>query len=398
MRILFISPKIPYPPVDGHRKSIFGVIKHLALRGHKIDLVAYSQFEKLHKYRELQEFCNPNILNVSTPNSIKGMIINLFSSRPYNLWKYERKELTKFIEEYLFYNKPDVIQLTNSHMGWIVDTIRKFSDAPVILREENLELMIMKRFSQSQSNPLIKLYSYLQYKKLLRYEPKLCSKMNLNIMISKNDEAELQKLGPGVNTVTIPLGVDNHLFNIKKSKPEPFSLCYIGSLDWYPNLNGINWFINNVFERLVSNFPQTKLYLYGGGNYHLINRINDFNKNIVLKGFVEDIWQEINDKQLAVVPLRIGGGIRVKILELCAAGNAVISTSIGVEGIPLTDEKEILIADDPELFAQKIEKVFIDNYSLDEITENARKVIRENYDWNIIAERFEDQYNKLLEN
>lgn len=283
-------------------------------------------------------------------------------------------------------------------MGWIVDTIRKFSDAPVILREENLELMIMKRFSQSQSNPLIKLYSYLQYKKLLRYEPKLCSKMNLNIMISKNDEAELQKLGPGVNTVTIPLGVDNHLFNIKKSKPEPFSLCHIGSLDWYPNLNGINWFINNVFERLVSNFPQTKLYLYGGGNYHLINRINDFNKNIVLKGFVEDIWQEINDKQLAVVPLRIGGGIRVKILELCAAGNAVISTSIGVEGIPLTDEKEILIADDPELFAQKIEKVFIDNYSLDEITENARKVIRENYDWNIIAERFEDQYNKLLEN
>jgi glycosyltransferase involved in cell wall biosynthesis len=398
MRLLFISPKIPYPPIDGHRKSIYGVIKHLSLRGHQIDLVAYAQSEKIQDYKEIQKYCTLNILNISTPNSIKGMLINLFSPRPYNLWKYEKSELIEFIQEYFLTNKPDIVQITNSHMGWIVDTIRKYSDSPVVLREENLELMIMKRFYQSQKNPIIRFYSYLQYKKLLKYEPELCSKMNLNIMISKNDEAELLKLKSGVNSVTIPLGVDDHLFNLTKNKTEPCTLFHIGSLDWYPNLNGVNWFVDNVFGKVLEKFPQTKLYLYGGGNYESITRLNEFNKNIVLKGFVKDIWQEINDKQLSIVPLRIGGGIRVKILELCAAGSAVISTSIGVEGIPLRDEKEILVADDSTEFAQKIVNVFNGNYSLEAVTHNARKVIRENYDWNIIAERFEDEYIKLLGN
>lgn len=397
MKILFITPKIPYPPVDGHTKSMWGVIKYLSLRGHHIDIIAYKQNSDLEKLREeVNRFAKLHVLDVNTNNSVRLAINNLFSSVPYNMYKYERSELKIFIKAYLKEENPDIVQVVNSHMGWVVDFIRKYSKAPVVLREENFELTIMERYYQTQSNLLLKAYAYLQYRKMKSYEPSLCAKFDRSVMMSKEDEARLLQLNPKVKTTVIPIGVDTELLNYEKNINENYNIAHIGGLNWYPNLDGINWFLEKVFPIVLESFPTAKLFLYGGGSTDNLFKSIKQSENIIVKGFVEDIWRELKDKTVSIIPLRIGGGIRVKILELLATGNVIVSTSLGMEGLELHDGKQILIADSPQEFAEKIINLFNKKYDFSKISSEGKKFIKTNYLWEDIALKFDNLYKELL--
>jgi glycosyltransferase involved in cell wall biosynthesis len=397
MKILIITPKIPYPPIDGHKKSMFGVIKYLSLIGYKIDLVCYKQDENEHYAKPLEKYAQVHLLDVRTSNTVVGVLQNLFSSVPYNLWKYKNTKLVKFLKKFLKSNEPDIIHIVNSHMGWIVDYLREFSNAPIVLRQENLELSIMEKYYQNQENLLLKLYSFCQFQKFLNYEPELCRKFDLCLMMSYQDEEKLKQLNQNVRTEVIPLGVDEELFNLERESVEPYSLFHIGSLSWYPNLDGITWFINKIFPTIIARCPNCKLYLYGGGIPKNFRYDAKLESNIVIKGFVQDIWKEINSKQLAIVPLRIGGGIRVKILELLAAGHYVISTKIGAEGIPVEDGKNVIIADTNEEFTEKILS-FFESKSISFMNDSGRDLIQKNYSWGAVAGKLDSLYQKLLSN
>jgi polysaccharide biosynthesis protein PslH len=396
MRILIISPKIPYPPTDGGRRGIFGVIKYLKLRGHSIDVIAYRQNEKLSKSEGLKEFARLFVVDVETANNIYGMMKNIFSSVPYNLWKYQRTELIDALKDYFEKNKPDIIQVTNAHMGWVIGELRKNSSVPVILKEENLEMLIMQRFYQTQKNLFVKLYSFLQYKKFTKYEPALCAKFDLCVFVSREDAKQISKMNDNIKTTAIPAGVEGELLGVDSKAKEPYSLLHMGSLNWFPNYDGIRWFLNEVFPFVLKKTPSTKLYLYGGGIPKNFTMSNDIKSSVVIMGFVDNIWQSISDKLLSIVPLRIGGGIRVKILELLASGQNIISTTLGAEGIPVEDGKDIIIADSPEQFAERIHQFFLGKYNAEAMRCVGRELIRKNYTWEIIAEMYEHQYNILI--
>lgn len=396
MKILQILPKIPYPPVDGHNKSMWGVIKYLAERDHDISIICYRQnvnsdciIEEISKYAKLY------IINIATKNNILGALKNLFSEVPYNLSKYNRTEMKDYVINHLRINNYDIIHVTNAHMGWVVDIIKSCCSTPIILRQENLELSIMKRYYQSQKHLLLKFYSFIQYKKFLRYEPKLCSQFEKCIMISPEDEKKLKIFNYKINSTVIPIGVESELFDIPLSLKNNHKIAHIGSLDWYPNRDGLNWFLQNIYSDILKTFPNTQLFLYGNvtENFQINQEVKN---NVVIRGFVENIWQEIKDFNLAIVPLRIGSGIRVKILELLAAGINVITTDIGKEGINLVDEKEVLIANNEKDFSQKIIKYFNGFYDALSIAENGRTFIKKNYRWEIIATKFEKTYYELI--
>jgi polysaccharide biosynthesis protein PslH len=395
MKILIISPKIPYPPTDGGRRGIFGIIKYLKLRGHHIDVLAYRQNEELSQSKGLEKYARLFIVDVETRNTIGGVIKNLFSSVPYNLWKYQRAELKSALENYFEQNSPDIIQVTNAHMGWVIEELRRHSSASLILKEENLEMLIMRRFYQTRKNPLVKLYSFVQYKKFVKYEPALCEKFDLCVFVSGEDAKEIQRMNPKVKAAVIPAGVESDLLRSEIVTKEPYSLAHIGSLNWFPNYDGIQWFVDEVFPLVLKKYPQTKLYLYGGGiprNFILNLSIKS---NVVIMGFVDNIWQSISNKLLSIVPLRIGGGIRVKILEMLAAGQNIISTSLGAEGIPVEDGKNIILADTPNEFADRINKFFNCEFDMQEMRLNGKEMIRKHYTWERIAEMFELEYKKL---
>lgn len=397
MKILLISPKIPYPPEDGHRKSIFGLIKYLSKRNHQIDLVAYRQNQNESDLDELKKHTNLFVLDVKTDNSPLGILQNIFSSVPYNLWKYNRSELKNFLKNYFQENKVDIVQVTNAHMAWVIEELRDLTDAPVILREENLEMEIMRRFAENQKNLFIKYYSVIQYKKFVKYEPIICGKFNLTVLMSKEDEQKLLASNPDVKTKVIPVGVEESLLELVTVAKQKFTLIHIGSLNWLPNLDGIRWFLNEIYPLVIEVIPEVKLYLYGGGDYANLELAAKIKSHVVLKGFVEDIWSEISDKELAIVPLRIGSGIRVKILELLAAGKNILTTSLGAEGISVEDNRHLLIADSPELFAQRIVDFFRGGFDSDQLILNGKQFIKDHFVWDKIAEEFEQSFKKLID-
>ncbi len=398
MNILQISPQIPVPETDGGKISIWGNTKILSQMGHHVDFVCYrkdSDYEK--SYAILSEYATPYIIDVQTDNSILGAIKNLFSPIPYNTSKYIDVKLVEVVTQLVESNKYDIVQIEHLHMGWIIEHIRKVKpELPVILRQQNLELRIMRRYYQKERNILLKLFAFIQYLKLLRYEPNLCSLFDKCIMISENDQNELISINGARNITNIPAGVNKDLLLGKRIRKESYSLVHVGNLNWFPNKDGLNWFINDVLPLVHKALPYVKLYVYGGGNTGGLNIRDEVKDNVEIVGFVSDLWAELASKELAIVPLRIGGGIRIKIIEMLGFGIPVLSTSIGKEGIDVTDNEEILIADSREEFCQKIINYFEKTEDHQSITINGRKFVEENYTWEVVGAKFEGVYKELL--
>lgn len=397
MRILQISSLVPFPPTDGGRIGIYGITKILASQGNQIDLVCYLKNADLESsLKGLKPICNPHILDVQTENNFWKAFLNLFSPVPYNVSKYIRKELILSVKDLLKKNKYNIVYVDTLHMGWIVDIVQSLTDAPIVLRCHNLEMRIMKRYADVSKNLILKWFAQLQYKKFISYEPYLCSKFDKCIMVSDCDKEELLELNPNINAITIPAGIDSKLLQNSKKDVIPYSIVHIGHTDWFPNYDSLKWFLDEIFPAVVQKEPRAKLYIYGSGNTYKFPVPERLKQNVSIIGFVPDLWKELENKSLAVVPLRIGGGIRIKILELLAVGQDIITTSVGKEGIDVENNEQLLVADSKEEFVSTILNFFEGNYNNLEMSASGKKYIQENYTWEIIGKKFEDLFLKLI--
>jgi polysaccharide biosynthesis protein PslH len=394
MNILQIAPQIPYPLVDGGKIGIFNITKYVAAQGHKVDFVAYYNDDKFLSYKDaFAGICTTHFIKHNTKNNIKSLLKNLFSPIPYNFDKYYSRKLRDFLVEFLRKNHVDVVHVDHAHLAWVVDVIRPLTDAKVVLREHNFELKIMRRYYQGQKNLALKLFAYWQYRKMLRYEPYMCSKYDCCVMISSKDEAELLKLSPNAKTTIIPVGVDEELLKTQSSKKELRSLSHIGSLEWVPNRDGLTWFVKEVFPYIIQSVPDIKLYLIG--KYTEDYKVPaEFKNNIIPLGFVRNAFDKILETQLTIIPLHVGGGIRVKIFELMAIGQPILSTSVGKEGIEIENGEHIFIEDDAQKFAERVIYCINNQETLQKITGNAKRLVREKYSWVTIAKSFERAYSK----
>ncbi|MGA8263301.1 MAG: glycosyltransferase family 4 protein [Ignavibacteriaceae bacterium] len=397
MKILQIAPQVPLPLDDGGKLSIYGITKSLAKLGHKIHFVCYRKnTDRDWAQKELEKICIPHILDVQTENRVFPALLNFFSPVPYNISKFIRKEMENFLIDFFKDNNVDIVHIDHLHLAWTVEVLRKITTAPVILREHNFETNIMKRFSEYQKNIILKKYSEIQFKKLNKYEPEICSKFDKCIMITRKDEEEILSLNSSIKTTVISAGVEKSLLNLAVGVPkERCSLFHLGPLEWLPNLDGLQWFVERIFPKIIEKFPDVRLYIYGkdSENFEVSALLS---KNIMKVGYVENLWAELKNKQLCVVPLRIGSGIRLKILELLAQGHNIVTTSIGKEGIDATDGKELIVADSESEFVEKIEAYFNGGYNNNELSLNSVELIKKKYCWETIGAHFEEEYLKLL--
>ena len=169
----------------------------------------------------------------------------------------------------------------------------------------------------------------------------------------------------------------------------------MGPLNWLPNRDGLQWFLSKVFPLVLNKIPDTKLFVYSSSSDNLkIDK--SLIKNVILVGHVNNIWEETKDKELLIVPLRVGSGIRVKIIEMLAAGQTIITTNVGKEGIDVVDGQHLLIADEPNEFADKIISFFNKEFDRERLSKNAKNLIRAKYTWSKIAEEFENIYSELI--
>ena len=397
MKILQIAPQVPYPPNDGGRISIYNITKFLSKRGHTIDFVCYLKNSDYDiSYKAMSEFSTPYLLPVDTKDSLLGAIKNLVSPVPYNISKFRNRELELFLHDYFANNTPDIVHVDHLHLAWVIDVIRKLSPVPVVLRQHNIEGMIMQRFYEKQTNPLLKLFAYLQHRKFVTYEPATCRKFDVVATITGADEQFLLNQDEKIKTIAITAGINSELLSNEPAEQLiPYSLFHIGSLKWLPNIDALEYFFAEIFPIVLKKHPGTKLYVYGEGAEQI--RIpTEFRSAVEIVGYVENIWQAIADKQVGIAPLRIGGGMRLKVIELMAAGKLLVSTSVAKEGIAVVDGVNGLVADTPEDFANKIDDCFTGKIDSTMIIEKGRELTRNEYTWETIAEKFENTYMKAV--
>lgn len=391
MRILLLTHMYPFPPDDGGRIVTYNSIKYDSMNGNEVTVITFSE-NKINS--ALDDVCKVEIIEKNTRNSIISVFKSLFSKLPYNLYKYYDKRVFSKFDELLSRDKYDLIIVDHLHMSMYIDYIKKnYKDIPVVLRQHNVENVIMKRFYEKQKNILIKLFAKLQYIKLYKYESDVVTKFDECFMITDEDKNRIIQMNNKVHAVTIPAGVDIEKYKPLESNKENNSIVFLGAMNWAPNEDGVIWFIENVFEDIEKKVPDIKLYIVGKNPTEKIKKMNN-NKNIIVTGYVEDEREYISKASIFIVPLRIGGGMRIKILNAMAMSKCIVSTSIGAEGIEFKSE-DMVIANDKRSFLNEILELLSNNKMRIKYENNARKTVIEKYSWEAIYKKVVFEYKKL---
>jgi glycosyltransferase involved in cell wall biosynthesis len=258
-----------------------------------------------------------------------------------------------------------------------------------VLFQHNVEAMIWKRHYEVQRHPLKKAYLYGQWRKAAAYERAACRRFDYVVTVSVDDR-EMTKKEYGVERVAdVATGVDTDYFRPQGlEKREPFNLVFTGSMDWLPNEDAIRYFTEQIMPRVKADVPEATLTVVGRNPYPSLLELSRRDSSIVVTGRVEDVRPYMERASAYVVPLRIGGGTRLKIYEAMAMEKPIISTTIGAEGLPVSNERELLLADTPEAFAREVVRVLRDESFARELGMRAANVVREQFGWRPVAASF----------
>lgn len=310
----------------------------------------------------------------------------------YHVKRFISKEFAKHLAQVLEEEQFDVVHVESIFMTPYVPIIRKHSSAKVVLRAHNVEHTIWRRVAQSERNPFKRWYLKHLSLTLGAYEREHLNDYDGVVCITANDERQLREMGCRRPMMAMPFGVMPE--TVMGVDEEPDSLFHIGSMDWMPNLEGVKWFLKQVWPKVHERMPQLTLYLAGRKMPEDLMRLEM--EGVRVLGEVPDATYFIASKQINVVPLLSGSGIRVKIIEAMSAGKAVVTTTIGAEGIGCTDGKDVLIADTPEQFVEQLQRCVDNPEFRKEIGCNAARLIAEQYSNKQLTQQLLAFYDKIL--
>ncbi len=397
MRVLQLTYRVPFPPTDGGAIGIYNITKGLSDNGCDVDLLAINTPKHTQPKDAMQKYARQFDVFVNTSiNPFKLLKNVLFSRVPYNVERFYDKEVIQKLKELLHNNSYDFIQLESAFVVLYIDEIRKNTSAPILVRTHNIEYIIWERLAKNERNVLKKIFYKHLAKRLKSFEATYYNQADALAVITEEDEKRLIDLKVNKPMRIIPAGVvlDNYLLRKIKS-PKENTLFMIGALDWLPNIEGLNWFLNNVWEKLLELHPNIELHIAGKSTPEWLHTLNK--KNIFVHGFVDDAVEFMQSYSLMLVPLLSGGGMRVKIIEGMAAGKCIISTSVGAEGIEVADGKNIILADNASDWAKAIHDLLNTPARIREIEEKAQQTAIDHYDNKTITGRYLELFESIKE-
>lgn len=329
---------------------------------------------------------NPNI---DKPVGIRELLNNLFSPLPLTVRKYSTPVMGEMISAILSegYDAVHCEHLHVAHYLWNVPQIRKVMDA------HNVEAQIAERHAAVERNPLRRMILEWNAGKMLEYEMKAVRSMDLVLAVSGNDQATFRNQGGG-NARVLENGVDLSYF-LPQETPENKKSVFVGSMDWAPNVDGVIYFITEILPLIRSVHPDFELSVAGKEPPQHLVALSAHDPLLHVTGTVDDVRPYIAAASVYIVPLQFGGGTRLKILEAFAMGKAVVSTSLGCEGIDCIDGEHILIADTPREFADAVIRILADSELKKRLSANAALLVKERYGWETIGARLLAYYEEI---
>ena len=380
MTILQLSNKFVYPPKDGGAIGIFNYTKAFSALGCEVTMLAMNTTKHPYNIKDLPEGIKKMAqwITIDVDNSIKAIpaLISLLQNRSYNIERFISSAYNDKLIEILHKKKFDIIQLEGLYLSPYVETIRAFSDAQIVMRSHNIEHEIWERSAENEKGFLKRWYLKILAKQLRSYEISRLNKYDLVTSVTERDSQILKSLGCELPIHICPAPYDETVLKPDRSKMEFPSLFFIGALDWMPNTEGLDWFLKDVWPKVSSQFPDLKFYIAGRNAEK--TKLPEL-KNVVITGEVDNAYDFMNSKGVMIVPLLSGSGIRVKIIEGMALGKTIVTTSLGAEGIPCKDGQNILIADTPEAFAEKIMKCINEKITFAIIGDNAHQFAKRQF-------------------
>ena len=390
MRILWLKTELLHPVDKGGKIRSYNMLKALKRDCH-ITYLTLDDGTADQKARELaSEYCHELVCvphrrrEKFTTGFYVELVLNLASNLPYAIKKYESVEMRREIEKRV--GSFDV--LICDFLAPAVNVPRDLGCATVLF-QHNVEAMIWKRHYEVQTNAARKAYLFRQWRKMFEFEAKTCPQFDCVVAVSREDREMMQEQYGVANVYDVPTGVDTAFFRPSgELKRKPHNLVFTGSMDWLPNEDAIRYFTEQIMPRIRQDVPDVSLTVVGRDPYPGLVELSKRDPSVIVTGRVEDVRPYMEEAALYIVPLRIGGGTRLKIYEGMAMEKAIVSTSIGAEGLPVTNGTEIVLADTPESFAGNVVKLLRDENLAREIGERAAARVRQEFGWEAVADSF----------
>jgi len=400
MNLLFLSTRSPYPLISGHSLRTYHILKGAA-QNHNVTFVTFVQLPEHELKKEnldhLKSFCKAVYpfkipADVSKTKLATMLFLNLFSSLPFVGQKYDAPLMRQKIREII---QREHIDLVHVDMLPLTVYINEFENLPRILVNHNVESVRLYRWFRTEPNPLKKAYLGIQWLKLKTFEQSAMNKFDGCVVVSEVDKELLLKMKVKSSLFVVPNGTDTKFFKPNSGKVVENTVLWIGHMDVHTNKDAVLYFWRDIYPILRRKYPEVKMTFVGTAPPKEIAAAARADGNVRVTGFVDDIRPYIDEAVVMVVPIRIGSGTRLKILDAMAMGKAIVSTSVGCEGINASNDKNILIADNPEDFADRTIDL-LKNPDLRINLENNALDLAKTYDWDIIRKKQEAVYQDIV--
>jgi polysaccharide biosynthesis protein PslH len=404
-QLLMLGQSFPYPPHSGVTNRTFNILKQLS-REYAITLVAFARVahqpdadSRRKAQEQLSRFAHrvyppvPIGADSSVTRKAWDNVRSVLSSRPYTDFEYSSGEFRRSLTDALQHCDPGIIHLDSLDLLHLLPGL---PSRPVACTHHSIESELLRLQAARVGFPLLRKYVEYQADLVEKVERRLCPELAMNVMTSEVDAQRLQALAPESRTVVVPNGVDVEFFQPGPKQEEVDGrIVFVGPTYSFPNRDAVEFLLADVWPLLSGTRPRVTVDLVGDGAAVDLARYRS-TMGVNALGYVPDIRPVLRHAQCCVVPIRVGGGTRLKILDAWAMGKAVISTSIGCEGLATRDGENILIRDEPVDFAAAIGQVLSDGALRTRLADAGRETAQRLYSWEVIGEHLRNTYRALV--
>ena len=398
MKVLIITNRVPFPPNSGYPIVVYNTIKGLVNLNVEVSLFSLNPTKH---WVDVEDIFDPLFdkirffsKDIDTEINVWGAFLNIFSNQSYNVSRYYDDDVAQLLGNVLRENEFDIVQFEGLFVVPYLDLVKENSNAKVIYRAHNIEFDVWERLAASeQFTPRRKYLEFLS-RRLKSYEKEEINRFDQVFAISHHDRQSILTFGCETRLEVFPVAVDFDQYQVDISKTSFPTLFHLGAMDWRPNKEGLEWFLDEIWPDIEKLSGELRFYIAGK---NMQRQFFDYDSdNLIVEGEVFDAVEFMNSKAIMIVPLRSGSGMRVKIIEGMAMQKCIIATSMAAEGINCEPGKDILIADTPDEFYRCILQCITQPQRWREIGENARKTVERDHSIQANASRMLQIYEQLI--
>jgi glycosyltransferase involved in cell wall biosynthesis len=398
MKVLMLTQVLPYPPDSGPKVKTYNMVKFLS-QNHDLTLVSFVRGDQTSEVEHLKRFCKAVYtvpIQRTRLNDGLALVKSLVTSMPWFMARDDFQEIRTLLADLCQREKFDIVHADQLNMAQFASQI---PGAARILDAHNALWLLYRRLARTTRNFIMAQFLEREWRLLKRYEGAICRTFDAVLTVSEADKAALEEASGGTgNLIVAPIAVDPETIQLIPRVPQADHILHIGTMFWPPNVDGVLWFLREVYPIISRARPDVHFDIVGARPPKEITESGRSLEGVTVTGYVKEPGEYLKKTGVMVVPLLAGGGMRVKILEALAEGLPIVTTSIGCEGIAVENGRHLLVANSPQEFAQATLRLLTDRAFANTLARNGRELIEKSYDYHFAYRPVSQVYEGCIKN